>query len=659
MKYTTKNIYKLYLGWSEKMNSSWDRGKESLQFVEGGYQDYSNEDRTMSREHLVFNVINKFLKTVQANGKELDLTVSLKANDALLEDKEKKVFQTIVDHIMFENENLNAFRESLDEVYSFGQSVLQVKSVRENQKTLNKILKIETISDPTTAFFDYNAPSKTYHDGRFCGRVYKISRENLTAKYKNLNNSDLPKNLTVIDFWYKKSKKAKYIKLTTGQYKLEKLIDPLRDMIVKGDNKIDGTVNTICYMRVVKEIDKVLTKETLSSSILPMVMNYGGMSWVGTGAYESFPFGYHLRDAQLLLNYAGSTAADILKTTTADKWLFQDEHLLSDDACKNANEISQREGGFNFTGDIRTIRREQSQQLPPSIVSLFEQTRAIMEDLVGSYFESSRSNIKAMSGVALNKMFDRMDLTQSNVVVAHLNSVNVIGEIVRQYIPVYYTETRKITTVNSAGKENVIEINSKVEQPNGMVVVKNSISDLSKNYRFKVNVAPSLKVQSQNIVAELEGLYKIDQRYAELTADLYVKHLNIPNADIISKRLASQIPEELIKYSDGEITKDEYDKIVAEKMEEAKKSDPELLTAIAKMQTEQYKAKTEQYKAETARNKEAMSATTERVKIATKVSEMEYKNENEKAYIELERAKTMLSSIEKRLTPRVNMPNAK
>jgi hypothetical protein len=640
MKYTVQNIWKLYLDWRSKMNSSWERGKSNLKFIQCGEQ--NDEYSHGSLEKLTFNVLDKFLKIVQANGKNLDLSVSLKSINPITQNKEKKVFQSIFEHIMFSYDNSNAFRESLDDVYSFGQSVLYVKRVRENNDTLNEVLKIENIKDPTSVFFDCSAPSRSYHDGKFCGRVIKIKRENLIRQYKKLKSLGLPEYVTVIDFWYRTKKREKYVKLNTGEYKLERLIDPLRDVIVDKTKKVEGTTPNIGFMRVVKEIDYVLIKEELNSCMLPMVMNYGGFVKTSNFCYESFPFGYHLRDAQKLLNYTGSTAADILKSTTADKWLFSNENLASNDAHRNAEEINEREGGFNFTGNIQTIRREQSQQLPPSIVSFFEQTRSILEDLVGSYFDNSRSHLKALSGVAINKMFDRMDLTQSNVIVAHLNTLNIVGEILKQHIACCYHQTRKIVVANSSGKEQTIIINEDVEQPNGKHVVKNPISDLLNSYNFQVNISPSRKMQSQNIVEELTALYKIDPRYAELTADIYVKHLNIPNADVISKRVAAQIPSELIDYSDGEINKEQYDRIVQQKMEEAKRNDPKIMTDVAKMHIEQYKA-------ETARNKEQASAALNRVKVLTDTVNSQQKNENDKNYIELERVKTMLSVIEKKL----------
>lgn len=659
MKYTPAKIFKLYEGWKARMGPSWERGNKNLLFVEKGEQHLGYDASAVSRENLVFNMANKFLKTVQANAKDIDISLSLRSPLCDTNPEEKKSFSMIINQIMLKENNLRSIQASLDKVYSFGQAVFHVKNVRENEDTLNQVLEIENIEDVTSTFFDYGAMSPTYHDGNFCGRIYYMDREKLRRLYKDLENVDLPQTCEVADFWYKARKKEKYFLLNTGEYKREDLIDPLRDFIKNSPPKNMETTR-LRHLRAVQGYDKFIEQTSAKSkgipvNILPMVLNYGGMCWLGKdNGYESFPFGYHLWDSQLLLNYSGSTAADILKSVTADKWLFGTEHVDSTESFNSANEINEREGAFLFTGNTATIRREVSQQLPPAVVEVFNQTRTMMQDIAGSYFEGGSSKIKAVSGVALDKLFERIDLTQNNTIVAHLNTVNVLGEVVKKFIPICYHENRKLLVCNSDGEKSVIEINRPVPQPGGGEFIENNVKDLCKHYSFDIDASPSAKLQSQNIKSELDELYTKNRQYMNLTVDIYTKNLDIPNADIISRRLSTQIPKELIDYGNGKITEEQYQQITQQKaqqqqqaQEQAMMNSPQVKFEGAKVQADISRAKSEAFRAETDRLKEHSNALNNHIKSVSGAANVQFKDENEKAYIELQSAKDSISHAEK------------
>ena len=652
-KYTTEKIFKLRQKWHDYSKDSWDRGDENLAFIERSEQ-YDGDD---SQEQFVFNLCNKILKTAQANGKDIDLTLNLYSMG--YEDKEeKRTFKKLLSQLMLAGNNMSSLACSLDKVYSFGQSVFHVRNVRENNNTLNQVLKIECLRNPKTAFFDPDAPSPTFHDGEYCGRSYELTGKELGRKYKRLKDELQPdKRYEILDFWYIESKNVTYKKLITKEYKREDLIHPVRDVIDRKEaDKVEkkGPKDYLVYLRVMKDYDRPLEKQIYEQiEILPMAMDYGAYIWTGDNKVESYPLGWHLRDAQILLNYSGTLIADIMKTMKSDRFFLNPEHLKTQSARQSAAEINTREGALEFTGDLAKIRREMSQQLPEGLLGYFGELTQLIQNLAGSYVDGTNAEIKAMSGVALDKMFNRVDLVQNPIIVAHLDTINTLGYIVQCMIPTFYHQNRKIGIRNDDGTIQTIEINKPVTQPGGLKVIENDIRNLRHTYEYKIKGSVAQRLQKQNLQLEMQNLYQMYPQAIPNTIDLYINSLDIPNADTISRRLSVNIPRELIQYSNGDMNYEQYQQKVQvqqaqaqQQQQQAMQQSPQFQAMQAKAQSDVAKshadisrAQSDQYRAETDRMRAQAASVNEHIKNVSGAAKVKIDAETAQRQQELEMAK--------------------
>lgn len=655
MKYTSKKIFKLFEGWASKMEKSWERGENSLTFNHQNNQwSVSGESQSAdTKENFIFNQINTLLKQAKAQGRDIDLSLSLKSLHLNSNKDEENAFKLLVYNLMLDGSNSRHLAQSLDNVYDFGQSVFHVKNIREDEATLNQILKIDCIKDVTQTFFDYGAPSPTFHDGKFCGIKRKISRKALMKKYKGtLKEAILKKDDNeIVDFWYKKKVPATYILLTTGEYKREDLINKQHDSVVE-EAPIKGERTIIGYCRVLEDCERFLEKQDLDYEFLPMVLNNGGMPWIGQ-EINTYPFGYYLQDSQILLNYCGSTIADIMKTQTSDIWLFEEQHIQGDSKKKdNARDINKIDGGVEFSGDVSRIRRETATPIQGSLLGFFGQMQQTLKNLAGSYFDENGAKLKEMSGVALDKVFNRMDLAQNPVIIAHLHAINILGEVMRAMIPVYYTQNRTIEVTDELGVVKNIEINKEEAQPNGMIAVKNNIKNLSKNYTYKISVSPSRRLQKQNVLTELQTLYQAYPQAIPATIDIYTQNLDIQGAEIISRRLGANIPQSLLEYGNGTLTYPQYEqKMQAEQQQhmqqaaQMQQNSPQAQFMKAKTQGEQSRSQTAAYAAQTARFKEVSAAQSNHIDSVSNATKTQFENENTQKHNHLEMLKLQSSHL--------------
>jgi len=659
MKYSVEKIFELQDDWQQYMKESWQRGHDNLKFIEKSDQ-YAEAPNTSNKEQFVFNVSHKILKTAQANGKDIDLTLNIYShgeNDL----EEKEAYKCLLHHIMLQGESRRQISASLDKVYSFGQSVFHVQNVREDHQSLNETLKIECIEDPTTVFFDKYALSPTFYDGNYCGRSRRIKGRFLKREYKKLANIVQDnEEYDIIDFWFKEKRPTTFIPVITGEYireSLYKRYENKEKRYVRDKKKKEekGYYEFIHYVRVMKNHDKPLEDMRYENlEILPMALDYGGMIWTGKKVRESFPLGWYLRDAQTLLNYAGSVIADILKSTNADRFFLTPDHVKTQEALNSAAEINEREGALLFTGDPSQIQRHTPQGLPNGLMEYFGSLPQLIENLAGSYVDGTNDQVKAMSGVALDKLFKRVDLVQNPFIVGHLATLNVVGHIVQKMIPTFYWQNRTLYIEQQDGTSKTLEINKPIKtfDTDETIDIENDVNKLNRLYGYSIKGAAAPRLQKQNLQTELQALYGLYPDAIPTTIDIYVKSLDVPCADVLARRLSVNMPRELIKYGNGEMTYGQYEQAMQQKQAnqppppEAQYMQARAQGEVAKAQAAQSRAQTDAFKAQTERVKSMESSKNEHIKNVSNAVKIELEHEQAKAEQELQMAKAHLQQMD-------------
>jgi len=654
MIYTPTKIFKLYHGWQEYMGESWNRGTDNLDYIYNN--DNSKSQSTDDKEILVFNLAINIMNLAKAHAKDMDLSLLLSSPYCDSDSDKEKTFRLLINQLMLCEDHTQAFSKSLDKVFDFGQAVMKVTPARENDETLNSILKIENVEDPKDCFFDFSVRSPDFSTGRFCGFAQTIPYKKIIKTYPKLENAGVKEEVVVLDFWFKESYKCNYVKLTSGIYKREDLIDGARDTLDFSEKPKKGFSTRINYVRVAEGVDDFLEKEKkLNYQLLPLVFDSGNTIWTGD-KYESFPLGYYLRDPQTLLNYTVSCMADYLKSSTMDKLILNPQHVSNQTGKDSAKNFSVKGGAFVFNGNIAEIQHIPSQQMPVYISNLFVELQKSMQTLAGAYFNENSSELKSISGVALDKIYSRQNLQQNNTIIAHIQAINQVGRVLQTMIPVYYTENRIIMIKNDDGDLQKIEINKPVSQSGGLTIIDNNIKDLSSKYDYQIQVAPSLDIQNKNTQTELAIIYKMHPPAIAATIDIYAKSLDIASSDLLAKRLGATVDEDLIEYGKGTLTRTELEKRMDEKQQkqqqqqslnspQAKLLEAKAQSEQSKAQSSQSKAKTDSFNAETARYKEMTAAHTSELKLASDNIKARDDTQTSAHQQQLEYIKTMIQHL--------------
>lgn len=653
----------------EKNNA---RGKQAIVFTELGDQWNETEVSTRSnsnKESLTFNLDVRHLRRMKAQGREVEFSLNVAPTNKEYQEnmEETNAFRLLLSSILLNDDMVSTFSGTLDRCLEYGYAFGEVNFEQEDEETLCSIPVLRFHKDPSVGFWDKNATTPTKIDGRFCGIKKKISKEEFLGKYpkfKNKCNFLKDQDNEFILYWYRDYDEANYLRLKSGIYKREDLLDDddrenlaTEEDVKNSDLEYDGQKisealvrpGKVCkiYFTIICNEQVVVDPRVFPTDDLPVPYHPACTVWTEKGEV-TLPFTHHMQGAQKLHNYINSQIATISKSVGGDKWLFSDDHIIEADQANEAREINQREGSFRFSGDIATIRREPSAQLPQTMLEMSQLIKQELDEIGGAMMDAKSSDGAVVSRVALDKITHNMGIMNEHIIASHILWVNAIGRLIRQMIPRIFTEERTLLVKKKDGSADAITIN----QDLGTGMIKNNIKDINNNFHYEIKAGPSSTMQKENTIKYMTALYTVFPQLAPLTADIYFRNIESPDSPELERRvIASFIDPNLIKYSQGEITLEEYMQLKSQsQMQQLQMQtklselDPNVQATNNLAGAEHKKAAAQQFDAETKRMKMISDAQNNQEKLRVQLAEILQKGDMQSAQKEIDDIRAMLDA---------------
>lgn len=567
-----KDVDKQSNDWYSTYEQNNLRGAESIRFSACGDQWRSDTltDRGYSnKESLVFNTTLKFLKNFKSQIRQIEFSIGLWARMDDADVAQTNTFRLLLDHLVLAKQFVDRMSDAFDKAADYGYSFLELNYDYDSDETLCLSPVIRFHENPSIAFWDKNAKSPFKTDGRFCGIRQKTSKQDFLSKYPEYKN-DCPwlkdQENDFIRYWYMLKEPADFMLLKGGVYKREDLItedDELAEDIDVQDEKSGlyrqklkkkGYKKCVYYMQYCNEHPLGKPKE-FPCDRLPLVYHPGFKVWTEDGE-ETYPFTYSLQGVQQLLNYTHSQLATTIKNITGDKWIFAPEHLSTDKAVEYAKNINTHSGAMEFpqTADGVPIRREQPGDVPYALMEYTQSIGNMANDISGAFFNPQNTENVVVSGKALDKITQSMNVIQIGPISWQVGFVNECAAGIKSMVPKLYTEERLIIARKKDSTSQPIVIN----KPNGTGGLINNIKDLSNNYVYELTSNATATMVKENTLKYLQMMYSIEPKLFELTGDIFARNLDIPDAQELELRIKANMDPMLIKFSDGEVTIQEY-----------------------------------------------------------------------------------------------------
>jgi len=482
-----------------------DRFNEFINFV---FSSSMNQQEvaalmTTGKPTLEFNILEAYISRLRGEFAKQHPSISVRAADGVplsaltpAFTETIKVLEGYLGAIFSESSNDMLAYNVYTDLLAGGFSVVKVYTEYLNEMSFEQRICVSRAFDPTLCFFDPLARESHKGDGRFCGEMSPMTRDAFEEQYGKEATSKMTftrslagfswsfKNesediVMVCDYYEKKRKKEKIIKLSNGSVVLEKKYKKFLEAweaeghieqppLPVGEPRITS-IETICRYRFCES--KVLEYVETDFKHLPIIFVDGNSVTItrsGSSSQMTRPYVYHAKGLQKLKNYAGQSLANELENTIQHKFIVAIESIPEDYQTAYQNVQKADTLVYNHFLDSRNPdiqlpppREVNRTPIPPEIPNTFRMSDEMTQVILGSYDGAAGQNQQNMSGIAFARSAIQSNNASMPYIVGYIKGLNRVAQVVVDLIPKYYRTPRTLPVVLPDGKRSHVEINKK------------------------------------------------------------------------------------------------------------------------------------------------------------------------------------------------------
>lgn len=447
---------------------------------------------------LEFNILESMIskQRVEFAGHEPTLNVVPVENSESIDTQLIKTLEGHVRYIISDSNTDNLEYDIFSDQLAGGFSVMKIYTDYLHERSLDQKICVRRVFDPTLCGFDKMAVKSHKGDGMYCFELFPKTREDaerlygsdITKKmrfsralegfnwsYQSDNGEEI---LLIADYYYKKIKKVKLVRLVTGQVMEERHYEKFAEdwnensfiqaPVVIG-KPVEKEIVTINH-NIMTEYDIIEHNET-DYKHLPLIFVDGNSVTLrstenGSACQITRPYVYHALGIQRLKNYAGITLANDLENIVQHKFIVQKEAIPEEymEAYKDVQKASVLT--YNaFLEDDPAIPLQPPQAvprvpLPPEVAATFSVSDEITRAILGNYDAALNSpNNNMLSGEAIAQGAMQSNMSSGTYMVSYLRAWNRAGEIILDLIPKYMSTSKSVPVKDLNGKRNFTDVN--------------------------------------------------------------------------------------------------------------------------------------------------------------------------------------------------------
>ena len=377
-----------------------------------------------------------------------------------------------------------------------GYSAMRVFTDYVNEMSFEQNINVERVFDPTLCGWDPMARESHKGDGQYCFELSPMTRKEFEDDYgsKVTERMKFTRDLAgfgwsyknskedvilVCDFYEKKRKRVKIIKLTNGHTVLESKYKEFLELweaesfleqppLPVGEPRWTH-LETICRYRLCES--EVLEYTETNFKHLPIVFVDGNSVMLNEGTTQSQmtrPYVYHAKGIQQLKNFAGQSLANELENLIQHKFVVAIESIPEDYISAYQNVQKADTLIYNHFMDksdtsvtLPPPREVQRTPIPPQIAETFRMSDEMTQTILGTYDNATGQNNNHLSGVAMARGAMNSNNASVPYIVGYIKGLNRVAQIIVDLIPKYYLTPRSMPVLLPSGKREYVVINKK------------------------------------------------------------------------------------------------------------------------------------------------------------------------------------------------------
>lgn len=541
----------------------------------------TNNDRALlaalKKPQIEFPIIEAYISRLRGEFSKQEPSIEVEAQDGI------KVQSDVVDIVegrikaILEDADRDNFKYHVyTDLLSGGFSAAKVWTEYKHSRSWDQVIRVGRVFDPTLVGFDPMARSPHKGDGRYCYELFPLTRDEFSEQYPNADiskvkftraenngfswsyNANKEDIVLICDYYERKKKKVKILKLSTGHTITQKQYNELQEEwkqkqillqfpTVRGQRwEEDDTIVRTLFIE-----NQILARYEIDYDYLPIVYFDGNsieLNKDGNRKQMTRPYGYNAIGTQRLKNFAGQTLANELENMTQHKWIASKESIPSDSSADAYADPQQSQLLLynEFSEDNPDVRLTPPREVnriptPPEVINSFNLTDSTTQTILGSYDASLGINNNQLSGVAIQEGATQSNAAAMPYVNGFLNGLNQVAQIIVDLIPKYEITPTTIPIINADGKREYKEVNNPNNNTPMLNYQKNALG-------VNVYAGPNFAIEKRRALNSIISLMQASPLFAEFMnkegLGVLIGNLDILGIDKL-KELATNFMEQL------------------------------------------------------------------------------------------------------------------
>lgn len=520
-----------------------------------------------------FNILEAYISRLRGEFAKQQPSLMVRAADgvpiSMLDKQFTATLEVVEAHlraVFFDGANDMLEYNIYSDLLAGGFSVMRVYTDYINEMSFEQNIFVERAFDPTLCVFDPLARDSHKGDGRFCGELHPMTREEFEEEFgskiteemkftRSLSGFDWSfqneqeEIVLVCDYYEKQCTKENVLKLSNGHSVTEKEYNKFLE-----EWETSGMIEQppIPVKKRKTFIEKIVRYRFCEKALLDVVeTNYKYLPLVFVdgnsvnlkegGSYTQMtrPYVYHAMGIQRLKNLAGQSLGNELENTIQHKFLVAVEAVPEKylDAYQNvqkANTLMYKHFLDAKNPDVilpppREIVRT---PIPPQIAETFRMSDEMTQIILGNY-DSSGAQIgnAPMSGVAFARSAIQSNNASVPFIVGYIKGLNRVAQIIVDLIPKYYRTPRSLPVLLPDGKREYFEINKK-----GSLYMNYDPNNLQVKVETGVNFAMQKEIALQTIISLSQASPTFAQFFNQYGLSVLLDNIDIRGIDDLKEK---------------------------------------------------------------------------------------------------------------------------
>lgn len=538
-----------------------ERALDDLRNLSGEYQwdeDIRRQREADMRPCVTVNQLPQFVRQVTGDIRKLNPAIKVLPGDDQADADVAEVIEGMVRTIEYASHASDVYEKAGEQSAECSHGAFRILTDYETETSFNQVIKIASIHNPLSVYWDPAARESTREDANYCFLTSVMARDDFKEAYPGKNLVDAEHDgatdglqhwmsegdVVVAEYFWKERKKIRLGLLANGE-------------VVENPNKAMNVVKERDSERVTIKWAKVTANEVLEGpqeipgKYIPVIAVVGEELYVGREVVRSSVI-RHAKDPQRLYNYARSTEAEVVALQPKAPYIATANQIAGfEDIWKGANRTNHAVLFYNPDSEAPPPQRATPPLASQGLSVQIQGAANDMRSTTGIYDAGLGNEGQEKSGVAIRQRQMESDVSTSIYTDNLRKAIEHAGRVIVGMIPEVYDTTRNVRLTSADGTERLEEVNRPFLDLETMEAgIKNDLT--AGNYSVKVSVGPSYSTQRQEAA---EGLLEFARNIpgaATIAGDLIAANMDFPGAEELAERLRKMLPPGMVENEDAD-----------------------------------------------------------------------------------------------------------